>query len=432
MTMGIVAGGKMIESGRRVWLAVLVAFAFAIAPAARAQGGWESEHWVGTWSASMHGPISFAGRNAPNDGYENQTVRMIVHTTIGGHRARVRLSNAFGATPLVVGAAHIAVRSSGSAIVPTSDHALTFSGRASITIPAGAEVLSDAVDIDVPQSGDLAISIFAPAKTGLPTWHSTGLHTTYISGPGDFTSKADIPGATTQQAWYWIEGVDVTAPEGTAAVVTFGDSITDGARSSVDTNHTWPSELAQRLLARPGHSPQVAVLNAGISGNRIWHDNMGTNGLERFGHDALSQAGVRDVIVLLGINDIGFSNIPGVVDQGVTADDVTAGLRQFIERAHVRGIKVIGATLLPFDGATYYSADAEAKRSAVNTWIRTSGAYDGVIDFDAVTRDPQHPTKIQSAFDSGDHLHPNDAGYKAMGDAIDLSLFAHEKARKRQ
>jgi lysophospholipase L1-like esterase len=429
--MGIVAGGKMIMIGRRIWLAVAVVFVMAIAPAARAQAGWESEHWVGTWSASMHGPISFAGRDFPNAGYENQTVRMIVHTSIGGHRARVRLSNGYASTPLIVGAAHIAVRDTGSAVVPATDHALTFSGRGSITIPPGAEVLSDEVDMDVPQSGDLAISIFAPAKTGPPTWHSTGLHTTYISGPGDFTSKADIPGATKQEAWYWIEGVDVTAPENTAAVVTFGDSITDGARSTVDTNHTWPSELAQRLLARPGHSPQIAVLNAGISGNRIWHDNIGSNGLERFGHDALAQPGVRYVIVLLGINDIGFSNIPGVVDQAVTADDVIAGQRQFIERAHVRGLKVIGATLLPFDGAMYYSADAEAKRSAVNTWIRTGGAYDGVIDFDAAMRDPEHPTKVQAAFDSGDHLHPNDAGYKAMGDAIDLSLFAQGKSHKK-
>jgi lysophospholipase L1-like esterase len=421
----------MTINGRRIWLAAMVALAFVIAPAARAQGNWADEHWVGTWSASMHGAISFAGREFPNPGYENQTVRMIVHTTIGGHRARVRLSNAYGATPLVVGAAHIALRSSGSAIVPASDHPLTFSGRASIVIPAGAEVLSDAVDLEVPQSGDLAISIFAPAKTGPPTWHSTGLHTTYVSGPGDFTSNADIPGAITHQAWYWIEGVDVTAPEKTAVVVTFGDSITDGAASTVDTNHTWPAELALRLLASSGKAPQTAVLNAGISGNRIWHDNIGANALERFGHDALAQAGVRTVIVLLGINDIGFSNLPGVADQAVTADDVIAGQRQFIERAHVRGLKVIGATLLPFNGAMYYSADAEAKRSAVNAWIRTSGAYDGVIDFDAATRDPEHPTKVQAAFDSGDHLHPNDAGYKAMGDAIDLSLFAQGKSHKK-
>jgi lysophospholipase L1-like esterase len=421
----------MIRNYRRVWLALAAALAFAVVQAAHGQTNWASEHWVGTWTASMHGQISFAGRNFPNDGFENQTVRMIVHTTIGGHRVRVRVSNAFGATPLTIGAAHIALRSSGSAIVPASDRPLTFSGRRAITIPAGAEVLSDAVDLDVPQSGDLAISIYAPAKTGPPTWHSTGLHTTYISGPGDFTSQAEIAGATTQTCWYWIEGVDVTAPDETAAVVTFGDSITDGARSSVDANHTWPDELAERLLARRGNTPQIAVLNAGISGNRIWHDMIGPNGLERFGHDTLAQAGVRDVVVLLGINDIGFSNIPGEADQGVSAEDVIAGLDQFIVRAHVRGLRVIGATLLPFEGATYYSTDAEQKRTAVNTWIRTGGAYDGVIDFDLAVRDPQNPTKYLASFDSGDHLHPNDAGYKAMGDSIDLSLFAQGKERKK-
>lgn len=421
----------MIGSGRRIWLAVAATLVLAVVPAARGQKDWASEHWVGTWSASMHGQISFAGRNAPNEGFENQTVRMILHTTIGGHRVRVRVSNAFGAVPLTVGAAHIALRSSGSAIVRSSDRPLTFSGRAAITIPAGAEVLSDAVDLDVPQSGDLAISIYAPGKTGPPTWHSTGLHTTYISGPGDFTSQAEILDATTQPCWYWIEEVDVTAPQETAAVVTFGDSITDGARSSLDADHTWPSELAARLLARRGHTPQIAVLNAGISGNRIWHDMIGPNALERFGHDALAQAGVRDVVVLLGINDIGFSNIPGVVDQGVSAEDLIAGLDQFIARAHVRGLRLIGATLLPFEGATYYSADAELKRTAVNSWIRTSGAYDGVMDFDATMRDPQDQTKLLAAFDSGDHLHPNDAGYKAMGDSIDLSLFAQGKQRQK-
>jgi lysophospholipase L1-like esterase len=432
MTIGGFAGGEMIRSGRRIWLLAVVALALAIAPAARAQRNWAAERWVGTWSAAMQGPISFANRTVPNEGFENQTVRMIVHTTVAGYRSRVRLSNAYGAGPLVIGAAHLALHGTGSAIVPASDHALTFSGRASITIPPGAEMLSDAFDMDIPQSGDLVISIYAPGKTGAPTWHSTGLHTTYVSAPGDFTSKTDIPDATTRQSWYWVEGVDVVAAEQTVAVVTFGDSITDGYRSTLDANHTWPDELAQRLLARKSRGgPQIAVLNTGISGNRIWHDAMGSNGLERFGHDALAQAGVRDVIVLLGINDIGFSNIQGLADQAVTADDIIAGQKQFIERAHVRGLRVFGGTLLPFDGANYFSADGEAKRVAVNNWIRTGGAYDGVIDFDAAVRDPQNPTKLQAAFDSGDHLHPNDAGYKAMGDAIDLSLFAEMKGQKK-
>jgi lysophospholipase L1-like esterase len=245
-----------------------------------------------------------------------------------------------------------------------------------------------------------------------------------VAGPGDFTAKADIADALKQPSWYWLAGVDVTAPKETRAVVAFGDSITDGARSTVDANRSWPSVLAQRLFARHGHPPRLAVLNAGISGNRILHDVMGSNALARFDRDALLQSGVEDVIVLEGINDIGFSSIPGGADQAVTADDLIAGLRQLVEFAHVRGIRVFGATLLPFEGAPYFSPEGETKRQAVNSWIRTGGAFDGVIDFDAAVRDPNHPTKVLPAYDSGDHLHPSDAGYQAMANAVDLSLFS--------
>lgn len=416
----------IVKAGvRRLWPVALLILAVVMFPwPARAQQGWAGEHWVGTWSASMQGQFSFAGRTLPNEGFDNQTVRMIVRTTIAGHRARVRLSNAFGTAPLVIGAAHIAIRSSAGAIVPASDRTLTFSGKPSITIPPGALVLSDPAELEVPQLGDLAVSVYVPGKTGSPTWHSTGLHTTYLAGPGDFTGKTNIPDASKQPSWYWLAGVDVTAPRGTGAVVAFGDSITDGARSTVDADRSWPSDLAQRLLARPGHPAPLAVLNAGISGNRILHDVVGPNALERFDRDALLPSGVEDVIVLESINDIGFSSIPGGADQAVSADDLIAGLRQLIERAHVRGIRVFGGTLTPFDGATYYSPEGETKREAVNSWIRTGGAFDGVIDFDAAVRDPDHPTKVLPAYDSGDHLHPNDAGYKAMADAIDLSLFA--------
>jgi lysophospholipase L1-like esterase len=364
------------------------------------------------------------GRTMPSEEFDNQTIRMIVHTTIGGHRARVRLSNAFGKEPLVVGAAHIAIRAAAGAIVPASDRTLTFSGKPSITIPPGALVLSDPVDLDVPQLGDLAISIYVPGKPGSPTWHFTGLHTTYLAGPGDFTGKTDIPDASKGPSWYWIQGVDVAAPKGTSAIVAFGDSITDGAQSTVDANRSWPSDLAKRLLARRGRYPQLAVLNAGISGNRILHDVVGPNALARFDRDALLQSGVEDVIVLESINDIGFSSIPNNADQAVSADDLIAGLRQLVERAHVRGIRIFGATLTPYLGATYASPEGEAKREAINKWIRTGGAFDGVIDFDAAVRDPEHPEQVLPAYDSGDHLHPSDAGYQAMADAIDLSLFA--------
>jgi lysophospholipase L1-like esterase len=407
----------------------------SVAPVALAKKAQPGETWVGTWSASMQGPINFGGRAAPTEGFDNQTARMIVRTSIGGSRVRVCLSNAFGAAPLAVGAAHIAIRSSGSAISPGSDRALTFGGRSSITIPPGAVMLSDPVNLEVPELGYLSISIYVPNKTGVPTWHGTGLHTTFISGPGDFTAKDDIPQATTQTSWFWLAGVDVTAPQGTGAIVAFGDSITDGARSTVDADQSWPSELAWRLLREGSdREPRLSVLNAGISGNRIWHDQIGNNALERLDRDVLVQTGVQEMIVLEGINDIGFSNTPGAADQAVRADDIIAGLRQIIERAHTRGIKVIGGTLTPFEGANYASPEGEIKREAVNNWIRNGGVFDAVIDFEAAVRDPQHPTKCLPAYDSGDHLHPNDAGYKAMADAIDLSLFSqttsHNKHNK--
>jgi lysophospholipase L1-like esterase len=352
---------------------------------------------------------------------------MIVRTSVSGRRVRVRLSNEFGKEPLVIGAAHIAIRSKGGAIVPASDRALTFSGQPSITIPPGAEVISDPADLDVLELADLAISVYVPDKADMSTQHITGLHPIYVAGPGDFTGKAEITDVSKQEAWYWLAGVDVTASKDAGAVVTFGDSITDGARSTVDGNDTWPSELARQLLAGHGHHAELAVLNAGISGNRILHDVIGDNALRRFDIDVLAQPGVKYMIVLLGINDIGFSNTPLGPNQAVSADEIIAGLRQIIERAHVHGIAVFGGTLTPFEGAMYYSPDSETKREAVNNWIRTGGAFDGVVDFEAAVRDPAHPTKVLPAYDSGDHLHPSDAGYKAMGDAVGLALFSKGK-----
>jgi lysophospholipase L1-like esterase len=378
------------------------------------------EHWVATWAASPQAPRAAApGRaaQAPS-GFNNQTVRMVVHTSIGGRRARIQLSNTFGTTPLKIGAAHVALRDKESAVVPGSDHALTFSGKASFTIPPGAEIISDPLDLDVPKLGDLVISVYVPGEVPAPTTHGVGLHTTYISKAGDFTAAPSIADATKSQAWYLISSVDVMAPPDTRLVVAYGDSITDGATSTPDTDSSWPSQLAQRLLGNKA-TANVAIVNQGISGNRVLSDGAGVSALARFDRDVLAQPGVQWLIVMEGINDIGL----GAKDASVTADDLIAAHKQMIERAHMRGIKVIGATLTPFAGAAYYSDEGEAIRVALNDWIRTGKAYDAVIDFDAATRDADNPKQIRPAYNIRDHLHPNDAGYKAMADAFDLSMF---------
>jgi lysophospholipase L1-like esterase len=347
---------------------------------------------------------------------------MVVHTSIGGRRARVELSNAFGTGPLRIGSAHVALRDKESAIVPASDHALTFSGNASFTIPPGAEVISDPVDLDIPKLGDLAISVYVPGEVAVPTSHLTGLHTTYISKTGDFTNAPSIADATKSQAWYWISSVDVLAPPETRLIVAYGDSITDGATSTPDADSSWPSQLAQRLLANKA-TANVAIVNQGISGNRVLSDGAGVSALARFDRDVLAQPGIQWLIVMEGINDIGLgARAPG--PDAVTVGDLIAAHKQIIERAHMRGIKVIGATLTPFAGATYYSDEGEATREALNQWIRSGKAYDAVIDFDAAVRDPENPKQIRAAYNIRDHLHPNDAGYKAMAEAFDLSIFS--------
>jgi lysophospholipase L1-like esterase len=362
----------------------------------------------------MHAPD--AGFGITNSGFNNQTLRQIVHMTIGGDQVRVRLST-FGASALVIGAGHIALRSTGAAIVPGSDRTLTFSGQPSIIIPPGALVLSDPVNLEVPALGDLAVSIFVPASTGPATWHFVGLQTSYVSPPGDFTASEIMPFDSTRQAWYWLAGVEVMASKQTGAIVTFGDSITDGTMSTPDTNNRWPDQLAQRLMAQPGNH-RSGVLNEGIAGNRILHDVIGPNALGRFDRDVLNQTGVTHVIVLLGGNDIGFEAFRPA--EAVTPGQIIEGHRQFLARAHARGLKIYGGTLTPFE---LLSPAQEAKRQEVNRWIRTSDEYDAVIDFDAVLRDPNFPTRLNPDFDSGDHLHPNDLGYEAMGNSIDLELF---------
>ncbi|HTV17709.1 MAG TPA: SGNH/GDSL hydrolase family protein [Polyangiaceae bacterium] len=395
------------------------------APNASAHAGAEPRHWVGTWSAS---PMAAdAAGDQTNDGFSNQTLRQIAHVSIGGDRVRVRLSNAFGTTPLVIGAAHVALQSDAAAIVPESDRALSFAGQPSVVIPPGALVLSDAVELAVPSLGNLAVSVFVPEETGPTTWHQLGTQSTFVSAPGDFTAAAELPIAAVNQSWFWLSGIEVQASRRAFSVVTLGDSITDGYGSTLDANRRWPDLLSARLNAagtRARHAPvEVGVLNQGISGNRLLHDQFGQNASARFDRDVLAAPGARHVIVMIGINDLGFPGAFGVPDEAVEAADIQRGLGFLVERAHAQGLRIHAATLAPFEGTSfpgYYTLEGEAKRQAINAWVRDSNTFDSVIDFDAVLRDPARPTQLLPAFDSGDHLHPNDAGYAAMANAIDL------------
>src|ERR1043165_6480815 len=395
------------------WL-VLVA-----SPLAHARDGDRDSHWVGTWAAA---PLAQAPGSTVD--VSNQTLRQIVHISIGGDRVRVRVSNALGTEPLMIGAGHIAVRDANERIVAGSGAPLTFSGNPDITIPPGAIALSDAVRLDARPLSDLAIDLYLPGDTSATTSpltvHSVALQTSYLSTAGNFTGALAFPVASTRASWAFLTGVDVNTRKEVGAIVMLGDSITDGLRSTTDGNRRWPDDLARRIMAQPGHR-DMGVLNVGISGNRVLNEGAGPNAQSRCERDVLTQTAATHVIVLEAINDIGFENIfPAAA---VTAEAIIAGQRQLIERAHARGLTVIGATLTPVEGSGYFAPATEAKRQAVNAFIRTSGAYDAVVDFDLVTRDPAQPTRFLPAFDSGDHLHPSDTGYQAMADAIDLRLF---------
>jgi lysophospholipase L1-like esterase len=437
-------------------------FAAAALSAGLACASWSvsaqsrGDHWVGTWAtavvarpqaapggqpASPQLPLTASGQpNAcqpavfgpppggarggapppPPLNFKNQTLRQIVRTSLAGDRVRVVLSNAFGTLPLEIGAAHVALRDKDAAIQPKSDRPLTFGGNASTMIAAGAIVLSDPVSMTVPAAADLVVDLYVPGDTAaLPsplTMHQGAQQQNYISAEGNHAGDADFAGASTTQSWYFLARVEVAAPQNAGAVVAFGDSITDGTRSTPNTNNRWPDELARRLAAA---KIPLGVLNEGIAGNRVLCDGAGVSALARFDRDVLVQPGAKYVVVLESINDIGIGRSNPVP----SANDLIAAHRQLIERAHARGLAIYGATLTPFDGAAYFTAEGEAKRQAVNAFIRTGKAYDGVIDFDAAVRDPMAPTKIQMRFNPGDNLHMNDAGYQAMAAAIDLSLF---------
>lgn len=447
----------------RVTLWIALAFAvLAVERPVLGQGAQRGQHWLGTWFASstarvdqpagqaQTAPASSNGQAlvippavlavAPNQEltvggqsplhFNNQTLRQVAHITVGGSRLRVVLSNTFGTVPLTIGAAQVALRDKNAAIVPQSNRVLTFAGVARTTVPAGALLVSDPVDLVAPDFADVTIDLYLPDDTAAMkspiTTHPASWQTNYVSPPGNYAGAVAMPVQTTTAyrrgdglptaTWFFLARIEVMAPQQAGAIVTLGDSITDGTASTTDANNRWPDHLARRL-AKAGL--RMAVLNAGIGGNRVLSDGNGPGALARFDRDVIAQTGVTHVIVLEGINDIG----QGRQSISPSAVDLIGAHRQMIERAHSRDIRIYGATLTPFEGANYWTPEGEAKRQALNEWIRTSKAYDAVFDFDAAVRDPNHPTKTLAQYDPGDHLHLNAAGYQAVANTIDLTLF---------
>ena len=413
-----------MEESRKPFLrltrrALLAALALALVPArvkaGEHEGGRRGE-WLAVWGASPSDPAA---------AMPGVTVREHVRLSLGGDHIRIRLSNRFGTAPLTVGPVHVARQGSGPGIVPGTDRAVTFGGDPTVTIPAGALAVSDPIKLEVDALSEIAVSIFLPPGSGTLTIHALGVSTTYISPPGDFTGASVLPVASTQLSRFLLSNVEALVRKDGDAIVTLGDSITDGFASTVDANRRWPDFLAERLRARHQFD-DLSVVDQGISGNRLRKDIAGPNAQERFDRDVIAQTGVRWVTLLEGINDIGF---PGAVDPPTprtTAPEIIAAYKQLITRAHAAGLKIYGCTLTPFEGTIfpgYFAPDKEPVRQAVNAWIRTSGWFDAVIDFDKAVRDPSHPSRMLPAYDSGDHLHPNDAGYQAMANAVDLKLF---------
>jgi lysophospholipase L1-like esterase len=423
-----------------------------------------AETWISTWAApaiarvdqapqvlsptaqafpwSRDVPSAAAGQELAVAGaspmhFKNQTIRQIAHISQGGVRVRVVLANSLGTLPMRVGAASLALRDTGSAIVSGSHRPLTFGGLVSPVVPAGAILSSDPVDLNVKNFTDLVVDLYLPDDTA--TWkspvtmHPASWQVNFVSTEGNHVGATSFPVATTtayrrgdglaSASSFFLARVEVVPNAPTPVLVAFGDSITDGTQSGTDANRRWPNLLEKRLSAA---GIRMSVINGAIGGGRVLNDGVGPNALARFDRDVIAQPGVTHVTIMEGINDIGAAG----ANPSPSVEDLIAGHRQMIARAHARGIKAIGATLTPFEGAAYWTAEGEAKRQALNHWIRSSKAYDQVLDFDAALRDPAHPNKSQVAFDSGDHLHPSPAGYEAMANSIQLSIFQSKKSRK--
>jgi lysophospholipase L1-like esterase len=401
---------------------------------AAADGAAASTAWTGTWAASAQPFVP-----GTLETYDRQTLRLIVRTSVAGSKVRITLSNLYGTVPLTVADAHLAIRTTGANVDARSDRALRFGGQATIAVPAHGEHKSDPVDLEVAALSDLAVSFFLPHRTEATTSHLLALQTSYVAA-GNATAKTAFPNSQTIDTWPFLTGVDVSGRAPLSAVAVVGHSTTDGDGSTQGRNARMPDVLAKRLQDAGGASARIGVLNAGIIGNRLLKDSpqqspfgagLGEAVLARLDRDALEQPGVRFIIVAIGVNDIAFPGWFTPPDEVVSTRALIRGYREIIERAHKKGIRVLMTTIPPFGGAVYqedptlviHTPQKEAMRREVNEWIRTTKEADGMVDFDAVLRDPAHPDKLLERFASGDHLHANDAGYAASAAAIPLSFF---------
>lgn len=399
---------------------VCVALGATTAAASTGPGRPDEANWTAGWGASPVVGSAIPGSTCPaGDGLTDQTVRNVIFLSTGGDHIRIRLTNTFGTTPMSISRASVAVQANGADAVPGTLRELSFHHRPGITLAAGDREFSDPVTLRVAPLSTILVSVYVTGPTGPVTNHPFTAQGNYLA-TGDATGQTNGAAYGGTPCWMFVDGVDVTAAHRvTGSVVAFGDSITDTANTTGNANHRWPDFLARRLNAV--HGPTLSVVNAGLGGNRLLADRPGSPyygvaGLTRFTRDALDQTGVRAVILFEGVNDVGF---------GASASDIIAGYQQVIAMAHARHIPIFGATLTPMRGSIIFTADRLQTWLDVNTWIRTSGAFDGVIDFAAATADPADPTALKPAFDSGDHLHPNDAGTQAMADAIDLRALLH-------
>jgi lysophospholipase L1-like esterase len=407
------------DASRRAFLHTAPALAAALALAPRSVFG--AENWFATWGAAPAGPAPVSSYL----GFNSQTLRLIVHASIGGSRVRVRLSNELGRGPVQVGAAWIGLSASGASLAAGSNRQLRFKGGAGAVIAAGSALLSDPLDFTLPAQANLALSLYLPGSQHTASVHDAAFQTSYVSAAGNYAASQTFSAQRTLYSWPLLTEIDIGSTRAGATLVALGDSQTDGARSTNNANRRWPDYLARRLQAEsgPGALP-VGVVNRGISGNRLLGDAdntplAGKDALERFDRDVLNTGGARFLTVLIGINDILTSSSPNAA----LAGEITSAYLRLVARARTRGMRVFGATLLPFEGYVLYSAARENVRQRVNAWIRGAGAFDAVLDFDAAVRDPARPTRLLAARDGGDHLHPGDAGYAAMASAVPLPLL---------